>query len=90
MPKVAAIDIDDPLRIAAGRFVRANLASKPGIRLDVSPSRPMVNADARDEIHHAGGCRAPDDVSEPLAVPIASPVFATDPGDWQGTGSVDA
>jgi hypothetical protein len=90
MPKITAIDVDDPLRITVGRFVRASFAPKSGIRPDVSPSRPLAIVDARDEIHRAGGLRAPDDVSEPPAFAIASPVFATDPGDRQGTGSVDA
>lgn len=90
MPKIAEIDVDDPLRISAGRFVRASVAATSGIQLDVSPSRPSVIVGAHDEIHHAGGLRSPDDVSEPIAFAIASPVFATDPGDMLGTGSVDA
>ncbi len=90
MPKIALIDVDDPLRTTVGLFVRPSFAAKSGIRLDVSPSHPLVIVGARDEIFHAGGLCPPDDVSEPMAFAIASPVFATDPGDMQGRGSVDA
>ena len=88
MPKRAVTD--DPLRTISERFTRASCPSRSGVRLDVFPSRLLVIAHARDEIAHSGGLRFPDDVSEPKAFAVAHPVFATDPGNMPGMGSVDA
>lgn len=90
MLKRAVIDVDDPLRTIAERFIRASFASRSGVRLDAFPPRPLVIVDARDESRRTAELPFLADASEAEAFAIASPVFANDPKDTQGTGLVDA
>ncbi len=57
MLKTTVIDVDDPLRASAERFIREIYASRYGARLDVFPSRLLTIVDARDEILCAAGLR---------------------------------